>query len=196
MLEILQLLKEAISVYGTRFPWVIFTALVILPGFGFPASALLLLAGAIWGSSLQSGLTALAAIALNISWTHSLAAGPGRHLAIRLLGDRWLRWHTMPRNDHLKLACLLRLTPGVPLFVQNYVLGLLGVPLRESLLIAIPVTGLYVFGFVLTGGALFEGKTGLAVTGLSLVVVAAIGVRFAKSRFSSTDRSAKIPTNT
>lgn len=169
--------KHLLATFGSQYPWAIFLAIAILPGFGFPASPLLLLAGLVWGSSATSCGLALAAVALNIVWTHGLARGPGKSVVIRLLGNRWDHLSTLPRTDLAKMAWLLRVTPGVPLFVQNYAIGVLGIPLRFSLLTALPVAGLFVCGFVLTGGAIFEGRTGLIVSGICLVAAAVVAAR-------------------
>lgn len=166
-----------IEQWGGSHPWLIFAALLVLPGVGCPGSVLLVLAGAVWGPTPASCGLALLAIGLNIVWTHVLAAGPGRAIILRVLGERWKRWEGMGGTNRLQLAVMLRMTPGMPLFVQNYVLGLLQVPLLHSLAVALPITGLYVCGFVLTGGAIFEGRVGLAVSGLGLVVAAAVVVR-------------------
>ncbi|MCX6875089.1 MAG: hypothetical protein NTW21_14955 [Verrucomicrobia bacterium] len=166
-------------------PAVLFAALVILPGFGFPASALLVLAGAAWGSDWRSCALALVAMFLNMSWTYLLAAGPARSLIARVLGTRWDRWRTMGHGDRLRLAVLLRVTPGVPLFVQNYLLGLLAVPFLPYLLISVPINGIFVVGIVLTGGAIFEGRVGVAITGIAILVAAVLGVRLLRARFKS-----------
>lgn len=178
----MQAIKQLVAEYGTHYPWVLFAALVFLPGVGFPAGALLLLAGISWGSNGTSCLLALAAITLNIVWTHALAAGPARKHMVRWMGERLQPWFALPRKDLVKIAWLLRVTPGVPLFVQNYGLGALGVPLRISLLTALPVVSLYACGFVLTGGAIFDGRLGLAISGLALVATAAIATRFLPKR--------------
>lgn len=183
--------KQFVTSYGTQYPWVIFVALVILPGLGFPASALLLLTGIVWGSDATSCLLALAAIALNVIWTHTVAAGPARKLMVRWMGERLQPWFALPNKDLTKIAWLLRVTPGMPLFVQNYSLGALGVPLRISLLTALPIVSLYACGFVLTGGAIFDGLAGTALTGISLLVVATIGVKILRSRVGS--RTTRLP---
>ena len=89
----------------------------------------------------------------------------------------------MPRTNLWKLALMLRITPGVPLFVQNYTLGLLGVPLLHSLAIALPISALYASGFVLTGGAIFKGHIGLVVAGVSILAAASIGINLARKYF-------------
>jgi uncharacterized membrane protein YdjX (TVP38/TMEM64 family) len=177
-------IKQWLAETGAQYPWAIFFAIAILPGLGFPSSVLLLLAGAVWGASWSSCAIAFVAVLINICWSHLAAAGPGKSLVARLLGERWLKWSEIPRTDFPKLACVLRVTPGIPLFVQNYLSGLLGIPLGLSLMIAAPVTGIYVCGFVLTGGALFQGKFGHAMAGLLLLVAAALLVKLVRARLA------------
>ena len=177
-------LKNSVLSWCRANPVTLFAAIAILPGFAFPVAPLLILAGVVWGSSLQGCVLALAAVGLNIVWTHLLASGPLRGSIVSVLGPRFQRWQNMPSNDHLRVVCLLRVTPGVPLFVQNYVIGLLGIPLRFSLALALPITGLYICGFVLTGGAIFEGRIGIIILGVSLLLAATILVRFIRERVS------------
>lgn len=183
MSEAFEKAGEWLTAVGGDYPVVLFMALVILPGLGVPASPLLLFAGAVWGSEPATCLLALCAIALNIVWTHCFAAGPGHKFLSKLLGNRWRHWQSMPKSDLLRLTLVLRITPGVPLVVQNYVLGLLRVPLRHSLLIALPLTGLYTCGFVLTGGAMFEGRLGGVLTGVCILAGAAVFLHFLRAKF-------------
>jgi uncharacterized membrane protein YdjX (TVP38/TMEM64 family) len=163
----------------------IFLAIAILPGFAIPSSPLLILAGITWGTTPKSCALALAAVAINIIWSHLLAAGPARKLLTRILGPRLIRFQTQSRADHIRLATLVRFTPGVPLCVQNYALGLLGVPLRTSLAIAIPTTAVHVCGLVLTGGAIFEGRLGTLLLGISLILIATIAIHFIRRKIAT-----------
>lgn len=178
--------KDLLIGWCRTYPLVMFAALVLLPAFGFPASALLLLAGAIWGSNWTSCALAIGATALNMSWTYLVAAGPARALIARLLGTRWDRWRSLGQKDRIRLAILLRVTPGVPLFVQNYVLGLLAVPFLPYILISVPINGVFVIGFVLTGGAIFEGHLGKAFFGVAVLVAAILVLRLLRSRSKAT----------
>lgn len=178
-------LKHLLATFGSQFPWVVFLAIAILPGIGCPASPLLVLAGLVWGSNATSCGLALTAVALNIVWTHALACGPGKALIIRLLGNRWDHLSTLPRTDLARMAWLLRVTPGVPLFVQNYAIGVLGIPLRFSLLTALPGAGLFVCGFVLTGGAIFEGRVGVAITGMGILIAAVLAVKIVRKNLAA-----------
>ncbi len=163
-------------------PALLFAAIAILPGFAIPSSPLLILAGIVWGPTPTGCALALAAVGLNICWTHLLAAGPARKLLTRLIGDRLERIHPPATANHWKIVCALRLPPGIPLFVQNYGIGLLGAPLRLSLALAIPTTGVHVCGFVLTGGAILEGRIALLLLGITLLILATIIIHLLRSK--------------
>lgn len=180
-------MKEPVLGWCRSNPIALFAAIAILPGFGFPASPLLILAGAVWGSNLGSCFIAIAATALNMSWTYAAAAGPARRLIARILGTRWDRWRDMDRRNLLKLTLLLRITPGVPLVIQNYTLGLLAVPFATYLLISVPINGLLITGFVLTGGAIFEGSLGAAIAGVSILIAASLAVKMIRRRLTTAD---------
>ncbi len=184
-------LKEPVLAWCRSHPVALFAAIAILPGIGFPVSALLVLAGVVWGSTpLACGL-ALIAVLMNITWSHLLASGIGGKWLRLLLGKHWERWSSTAGTGDWRLACILRITPGIPLFVQNYLMGLLGIPLRHSLAIAIPTTGLYVCGFVLTGGAIFEGRIGLLIVGVSVLVAASLAVKMIRRRMALTSGSVR-----
>jgi len=186
MLEFIQSSIDLVLAWCRENPIYLFTAIAILPGVAFPVAPLLLLAGAVWGANPLSCLIALSAVCINITWTHWIATGPMRGILARFMGNRWQRWAEMPRDSHWKIACMLRITPGVPLFMQNYLIGLLGVPLIYSLALAIPITGGYVCGFVLTSGAIFEGRVGMLVLGLSLLAAASLFVHLLKKKLRPT----------
>ncbi len=175
-------LKDPVLEWCRVYPIALFLAIAILPSFAFPASPLLILAGVVWGSNPLACALSLAAVLINITWSHWLAAGVGRKIIQRLLGDHWEKWKSKSGSHDWRLAAALRLTPGVPLCAQNYLLGLLGMPLRYSLAIALPTTGLYVCGFVLTGGAIFEGKTGLLLIGFSVIIITSFAVKAIRKR--------------
>ena len=185
-------MKEPVLGWCRSNPIALFAAIAILPGFGFPASPLLILAGAVWGSDLGSCFIAIAATALNMTWTYAAAAGPARRLISGILGSRWDKWRDMDRRNLLKLTLLLRITPGVPLVIQNYTLGLLAVPFVPYLLISIPINGLFVTGFVLTGGAIFEGQIGVLILGISILIAAAIALKMIRRRLAATSGSTSV----
>lgn len=177
--------KEPILEWCRQHPYALFLALAILPAFAFPASPLLILAGAVWGPNAGACGLAVSAILLNVLLSHLAAAGPGHKLIAGILGERYSRWSQSARASQWQLATMLRITPGVPLCVQNYILGLLRIPLLASLALALPITGSYVCGFVLTGGAIFEGKVGAIILGISILLVVTLLMKMVHSKLKS-----------
>ena len=155
--------------------WALFLALVVLPGLPFPSSVLLVTTGAVLHDHpLLACLLCLVALALNMSWTYWLAAGPGRRWVVRLIRLFGIEIPVLPGRDHLRLILVLRLTPGVPLFLQNYALGFLHAPFRLYLPLSIVLTGLFASGFVLVGAGVSDGRFMPVLSGAALVAAGAV----------------------
>lgn len=170
--------------YLVSHPWAMFLALVLLPGLPIPMSALLLVAGAVWGANLQACLLMLLAMALNMTWTYWLAAGPARGFIEKVLANTKIRIPELPKNDHVRLILILRLTPGIPLFIHNYILGFFRCPFHLYLPLSMLLAGAIACGILLTGGAILQGKAGAAITGISLIVVGVLVIRFLRAKLA------------
>lgn len=170
-------------------PWWLFGALVILPGLPVPTSALLLLAGTVWRDRpVAACAICLLAIALNMTWTYWAAARPGRGLVEKLLASGTLRIPEMPHGNHLRFILLLRLTPGLPLFVQNYLLGFFRVPFRLYLPVSMACSGLIACGVVLSGAGVAGGNFMPVITGVGLIVVGLLVVQWVRQKLRSVER--------
>ncbi len=159
----------------SQYPWLMFVALVILPGLPVPTSALLLTAGVIWSDRpwMACGV-GLLALSLNFCWTYWLAAKPARGLVEKLIAASAIKIPDLPREDHVKLILVLRLTPGIPLFFQNYLLGFLRAPFLLYLPISILCSGVVGCGIILSGAGLADGRLLPALTGVSMIVLGLI----------------------
>ena len=163
-------------------------ALVVLPGFPVPSSALLVAAGVVWRERpLLACLGCVLALLLNMSWTYWLAAGPVRRLMEKLLANSTRRLPDLPRSDHLRLILILRLTPGMPFFVQNYALGMLRPPFLLYLSVSFLCNAPIVCGLVLSGAGLASGRVlpllaGLAVIALAIVLTFSVRRWLARRR--------------
>jgi uncharacterized membrane protein YdjX (TVP38/TMEM64 family) len=156
-------------------PWLLLLALVLLPALPIPSSALLMAAGIVWRDRpLLACLGCVVAYALNMVWTYGLAAGPGRRLVGRLLARTALRVPDLPRGDHLRMILIMRLTPGMPFFFQNYVLGLLRPPFRLYLVLSVVCNAPIVCGLVLSGAGLANGRLLPLLGGIGLIVLAVV----------------------
>lgn len=164
-------------------PWWLFFGLVVLPGVPVPTSALLLLAGTVWGREpVGACAISVAAIALNMTWTYWAAAVPGRGVVERWLASGAIKLPEVPRDNHLRMLLILRLTPGIPFFFQNYLLGFLRCPFGLYLPVSVACNSLFVGGFVLSGAGIGGGNLKPLMTGVGLIVVAVVAVQLMRSR--------------
>lgn len=155
----------------------IFLAIAILPAFPVPASPLFILAGVTLGPTIGTPATvALATVAMlaNTAGTYWCAATVGHRHVQKLFHWLEIELPVFSRADAYKITLILKITPGVPFFLQNLTLGFLRVPFRGVMLIASTLGTLSVVGFVVSAGAIFQGKTGIAIAGISILIAAAI----------------------
>jgi uncharacterized membrane protein YdjX (TVP38/TMEM64 family) len=164
-------------------PWWLFAGLVILPGLPVPTSALMFLAGTVWRDRPVAACgICLLALLLNMSWTYWAAARPGRGLVEKMLAAGTLRIPALPKDNHLRAILLLRLTPGVPLFFQNYLLGFLHVPFRLYLPVSLACSGLISCGIVLSAAGVAGGNLTPVISGVTLIVVGFVVVQMIRQR--------------
>ncbi len=150
-------------------PGILLVALAVLPLLGFPVSALLLIAGVTYGE-VTGMVVSMLGLMLNNTLGYAIAA------KLRAPVQTWVekkgvKVPVVPPRDYTKIVLLFRITPGLPLCFQNYLLGLARIPFLTYFWVSIPPQLVVVAGFVLTGGALFEGKRGGILLGLSLILV-------------------------
>ncbi len=167
-------------------PGVFFTAMAVLPGLGMPNLAFALTAGPIFGEQLgfvAVTLYGLAAITFNLTVTYWLA-----RRWLRPLFSKWFErlGYEVPKvesGDMTDLIVLLRVTPGVPLFVQNYLLGLADAPFGRYMLISCAAQWSLNAAFILFGSALSQGKGQLALYAVMLFVALSVGTHFVRKHY-------------
>lgn len=118
------------------------------------------------------------------------------------LARRWLRkpiesWvrkrgkavPSIPRADEALWILLIRVTPGLPLVIQNYLLGLAEVRFWLYVVLSLPLQIGYVFAFVSMGQAFKDSQVGrglLAFSGLAALLVIVLLIRRIVSRRKQT----------
>lgn len=168
-------LWESIKTFLIKHPSVFFVAMVILPALPVPTSALQLTAGIIWRERpLMACSLCLVAMIMNLSLTYWIAAGPARRLVEKLLNSTSYRLPELIRGDHIKLILILKLTPGIPFFIQNYLSGFFRAPFRLFLVVSILSNGIFGVGVVLSGVGIGDGKLIPAITGLSCIALSTL----------------------
>jgi uncharacterized membrane protein YdjX (TVP38/TMEM64 family) len=168
-------------------PVLFFTAMAVLPAFGCPVSAFTFTAGPVFvpalGLPLVCALTALG-MTLDVALAYWLARYAARPLLSRLMEKMGYKLPRVAPGDHTGLTVLLRVTPGPPLFIQNYLLGLAEVPFKTYILISAPIMSGWALAAVLASDALVAGKGRTAFIALSLVVALVIVVRMVRKRYA------------
>jgi uncharacterized membrane protein YdjX (TVP38/TMEM64 family) len=168
-------------------PLVFFAAMAVLPAIGAPILAFILMAGPAFEPQLgRGGVLAACAVSnlLSISMGYWLAR-------------QWLRpWlqkfvtrsgHQVPqvaREDQFEVTLLLRITPGPPFFLQNFLLGLAELPFLRYLAVSWTVIMMHTTGLVIFGGALANGKGREAVLGISLFVAALLIIHILRRHYA------------
>lgn len=167
-------------------PVAFFTAMALLPALGVPATAFTLTVGPVFGERLGLPvvlLLSLAAVTFNLVITYFLARRALRPWLERLMKRLGYALPEMDEGDLTDLAIIVRVTPGSPFFVQNYLLGLARVPFGKYLLVSCIVQGIYVPAFVLFGDALLHGKGKLAMAAAGLLVAGAVATHWARKHY-------------
>lgn len=177
---------QAVENFLMARPWLLFAGLVVLPGLPVPTSALLFLAGTVWHEHPPAACAiCLLALALNMTWTYWMAARPGRHIVEKLLATSAFRVPQLPQGNHLRMILILRLTPGLPLFLQNYLLGFFRVPFRLYLLVSMACSGLISIGVVLSGAGVAKGNLIPIVTGIAMIALGFLLVQTIRKRLGA-----------
>ncbi|MGE9293966.1 MAG: TVP38/TMEM64 family protein [Puniceicoccales bacterium] len=162
--------KDAILAWleGTH-PALMVCAIGFLPLIGFPVSPMLILAGIAYGGVVGLAV-GVGGIALNNALGFGIAAWL-REPVRAWLEKRGVRVPEVEPRDFVKVVLLFRIVPGFPATFQNYILGLTRIPFFTYFWVSLIPQVIVVAGFVLTGGALFEGRWGVVLLGVSLLLV-------------------------
>lgn len=172
------LAQEALG-YLKAHPWALLLVLATLPGLGFPVSPILVLTGIVLApryGMVTACLLGVLAQGTCTTWTYLLASGPLRAVITRYVRKR-RELPSLTEGNMIRVGLILRLTPGIPYALQNVALGILGIRLGPYLAVSIPTSSIWSIGFIVTGGAIFEGRAGLAISGVLLLVVLVIATK-------------------
>lgn len=167
------LLATTLELLRTAGPVVFFGAMALLPAFGVPASVFVLSAVGIFGpqfGTTTAVLLSLGALTFNFCLAYALARRGMRPLLTVLVTRLGYRLPEVESGDATDLMILLRVTPGVPFFVQNYLAGLAEIPFGRYFAISLLIVWPLNTAFLLFGDALLHGKGKIALLSLCAVI--------------------------
>lgn len=180
------LILQGLDLIRSTGPFIFFLAMALLPALGVPLSFFCLTAGSVFGPQL--GMPAvmalsLAAITTNIALSYLLARRAFRPPLEYMLNRLGYQMPQVQSGNVTDLIVLLRVTPGLPFPVQNYLLGLAAVPfaryLLVSCLIALPLNAAIIF----FGEALLQGRGRTALIGLLLLLALMAAIQLLRRHY-------------
>ena len=167
-----------------RMPWPVFyLAVAILPFAFCPVGVLYLSAGAVHGL-LPSLAGILAAMAVNITLSYWLAAGPLREWISRWFARRGRAVPVLPADEHVWAVLVVRFTPAFPLIVQNYLLGLARVPFWKYFWVSLAAEAVIALGYILAGEALTQDHPGYVLAAFGCIMGAVVLSRLLRQVFA------------
>jgi uncharacterized membrane protein YdjX (TVP38/TMEM64 family) len=179
-------IDEGVNLLREAGPLAFFTAMALLPAAGVPISIFNLTAGTAFAARMGMGwvlAAAGAAIAVNLCLTYWLARYGLRPWLERMIGRTKHKIPVVPAEEQSELIVLLRVTPGPPFFLQNYLLGLAEVRFIPFLWISWLIGFVYSAGVIVFGDAILHGKGKVAFIGLSLIVAVALGIHLLRRHY-------------
>ncbi len=189
--DIVSTLLEMRDVLGSflrqTHPAVFFLLLAVLPAFGVPVS-LFYLVSAVYGIGFSLISTA-AALAANLVLIYWLGVGVFHPFIERLI--RRTRY-SVPRvspSNYSKITLMVRITPGLPYFIQGYLLAMGGIPFGIYFIISWVVQMCYATAIIILGKSAFQGESGMAVLGICLFLVLVIAGKIIRDRYANNDRN-------
>jgi uncharacterized membrane protein YdjX (TVP38/TMEM64 family) len=179
-------LGRGLELVRTAGPGCFFTAMALLPALPVPIIPFLLTAGPAFSEQLGLlGVIAfsLLAMTINFTFTYWLARRGIRPLVQALMIKFGYRLPEVKEGDSTDLAIIVRVTPGIPFFVQNYLLGLANVPFGRYFLISCLFNWGTSTAFVLFGDALLRGRGKMVLLAFSLLAAATAITHLARRHY-------------
>lgn len=185
------MLETLFQQFETIHPVFFILGLMLLPLWPVPVSPIWLLAGMRFGPVVAMAICAFSLI-LNFGLAYLLSAKLIRGPIERILIRYKFTIPQLPKEDQAKFTFLIRLVPGNPLCVQNYLLGIMRVKPILYFGIGIPIQLLYALTFIQFGGALFHGQVGRLIIAALFLIVIILGVKLCAKYYLATKEGRRI----
>jgi len=176
--ELMQSVLDRVRAAG---PLVFFAAMAILPVVGFPLSPFALVAGPAFAPTLGTGTVvacAILAVMVNVALSYGVAARGLAPVAAR----RGWKIPRPPARLTFLLILLLRVAPGLPFWVQSYLLGLIRAPFLPYMAVSTLVPAVYLSVTILASTAVLQGRKATAGFALATILVVGIALHFFRRR--------------
>lgn len=173
--DVKALVDRGLELLRSAGPVAFFLGMALLPLAGVPMLTFSLPAVPLYGpqfGTVGAVALSLAAVTVNFCLAYALARRALRPLLSTLVTRLGYKLPEVEAGDATDLVILLRVTPGVPFFAQNYLAGLAEVPFGRYFVISAIISWPLTLAFLLFGDALLHGKGKVAL--ISFCALAAL----------------------
>jgi uncharacterized membrane protein YdjX (TVP38/TMEM64 family) len=186
------LIDQAMALIREQGPVVFFTAMALLPCLGFPVLAFGLTAGPAFSDRLGMPtvvICALVAVTVNFLLTYALARRALRPVLQKLLTRFGYKLPQVEAGDAGDLVVILRLTPGIPFFVQNYLAGLAEVKFSKYFWLSCVIVWPMNAAVILFADALAQGRGKFALIAGSAIIAIAAATHLARKHYGKKQKA-------
>ena len=143
-----------------------------------PATVFYFTAGPIYGVT-ASLLWIVPVLVVNSLLVHAIGASFLRPRLEAMVEGRGVRIPRLERvSDQMLFLSVMRVTPGIPYFVQSWAVVLAGIDRTRFVLVSVGVQMVYATGFVVLGRSAFEGQLGGVVFAVAFIAVGGMAARW------------------
>lgn len=164
-------------------PLAFFCLMAILPLFWVPASPFLITAPAFGLQTAVIGSALALSANLLIAWF--VSGRLFRPLFVRIVARFGYSVPELSDKSMVGVAVLLRITPGMPFPLQNYLLGLARMPLVKYLAVSLPIVWATSASIILLGESILSGNVQLALIAVGVGIAVAMGLRYWRAKLQA-----------
>ncbi len=176
-------LMGAVESFAAMGPWVFFSLMAVLPLLWVPLSPFLIMAPAFGIETAIVG--SLSALTVNVIVSWFVSGKWFRPLFERVVNRFGYSVPDISDKSMVGFAVLLRITPGIPFPLQNYLLGLAGMPLVKYLAVSLPIIWIVSASLILLGESIMSGNGRLAIIGIFVAVAVALALRYWRGKLQA-----------
>lgn len=178
-------LDETLALAGRVWAWlqrapapVFFGVMAVALMAPVPATVFYFTAGPIYGVT-ASLLWIVPVLVVNSLLVHAIGDSFLRPRLEAMVEGRGVRIPRLERvSDQMLFLSVMRVTPGIPYFVQSWAVVLAGIDRTRFVLVSVGVQMVYATGFVVLGRSAFEGQAGGVVFAVAFLAVGGMAARW------------------
>ena len=161
--------------------WAYPLACFLLPIFVLPITPVYFAAGASGENILLVIFLCYADVVFNMAFSYFISR-KFADFARKVLSRRGVEIPNISKKSGADFVFLVRMIPGNPLCVQNYLLGLSGVDFKKYMFISMVIQAFHVSGYIYFSEGIVRGDFASLIFGASLICVFIAAARILKRR--------------